>query len=99
MRNAGSVVDVLVTREAAEHRLTQQPGQHVPGVLAAAAFRQSAARQVGQPERVVQFTVGQQPGVGGDAAAVELEPQAAIEIDPQRAVIRFTRWVFHPHAS
>ena len=31
--------------------------------------------------------IGQQPGVGGDAAAVELQLQAALEIDPQGAVI------------
>ena len=54
--------------------------------------------QIGQPERVVQFAIGQQSGVGGDAVAVEFQLQAAVEIDPQRAVIRFTRWVFHPRA-
>ncbi|SPE35166.1 hypothetical protein SBBP1_790004 [Burkholderiales bacterium] len=33
--------------------------------------------------------------IGGDAAAMEFQLQAAVEIDPQRAIIRFTRWVFH----
>src|SRR3954447_3352615 len=37
--------------------------------------------------------------IGGDAAAVELQLQAAVEIDPQRPVIRFTRWVFHGAAT
>jgi len=39
--------------------------------------------------------VDQDSGIGGDAAAVEFQLQAAVEIDPQRAIIRFTRWMFH----
>ena len=93
------VVHVLIAGEAAEHRLAEQAGQQVPGVLAAAALGQRRASQIGQAERVVQFTVGQQPGIGGDPAAVEFQLQTTVEIDPQGPVIRFTRWVFHPRAS
>ena len=46
------VVDVLVSGEAAEHGLAQQPGQEVAGVLAVAAFRQDTGGQVGQPQRI-----------------------------------------------
>ncbi len=90
------VVHVFIPGETAKHGLAEQPGQHVPGVLAAAAFRQRRPRDVGQPERVVQLTVCEQSGVGGDPAGVEFQRQAAVEIDPQRPVISFTRWVFHP---
>ena len=79
-----SVVHILIAGEAAEHRLAQQAGQQVTGVLATAAFRQRRASQIGQPERIIQFAVGQQSGVGGDPAAVEFQLQAAVEIDPQR---------------
>ena len=65
------------------------------GVLATAVFRQHRTREISQPERIVKFTVSQQSRVGGDATAVEFELQASVEIDPQRAIIRFTRWVFH----
>ena len=99
MRQALGVVNVLVAGEAAEHGLAQQPGQQMAGVRAAAAFRQDVTGQIGQPQRVVEVAVGEQPGVGGDAAAVELQLQAAVEIDPQRPVIRFTRWVFHGAAT
>jgi hypothetical protein len=34
MRQPVGVVDVLVSGEAAEHGLAQQPGQQVPSVLA-----------------------------------------------------------------
>jgi hypothetical protein len=59
----------------------------------------AATSEIGQPKRVVQFAVGQQAGVAGDAAAVEFQPQATVEIEPQRSVIRFTRRVFHERAT
>jgi hypothetical protein len=93
------VVDILVAGQAAEHGLTQQPGQQVTGVLAAAAVRENTPGQIGQAEGVVEFAIRQQPGVGSDAAAVEFEPQAPVEIDLQKAVIRFTRRVFHARAT
>jgi hypothetical protein len=51
------------------------------------ATRIGRHRQVGQPESAVQFPIGQQPGVGGDATAVDLQLQATVETDPQGAVI------------
>ena len=95
MRQTFGIVDILIAGEAAEHGLAQQAGQHVAGVLATAALRQCGTSQIGQPECIIQFSVGQQSGVRGDPAAVEFQLQAAVEIDPQNAIIRFTRWVFH----
>jgi len=95
MREALGVVHILIAGEAAEHRLPQQPGEEMAGVATSAGFRQRATGQIGQPERVVQFPVGQQASVGGNTAAMELELQATVEIDPQGTVIRFTHWVVH----
>ena len=66
---------------------------------ASPAIRQNATGEVGQPERVVEFAVGEQAGVGGDAATVEFELQPTVEIDPQSTVIRFARRVFHEHVT
>ena len=93
------IVHVLIPGKAAEHGLAEQAGQHVPGILAAAAFRQRRPRDVGQPERVVQLTVCEQSSVGGDAGPMKFQLQAAVEFDPQKPVIRFTRWVFHSRTS
>lgn len=98
VRQTFGIVHILLAGEASEHRLAQQSGQQVVGILATAAFQQCRTRQIGQPERIVQFAIGQKASIGGDAAAVELELQPAVEIDPQGAVIRFTRRVFHPRA-
>jgi len=98
MCQAVGVIDVLIAGKTAEHRLAQQSCQQVAGVLAAPALRQHRTRQVGQAKRVIELTVGQQPGVGGDPTAMKFQPQAAVEIDPQGTVIRFTRWVSHARA-
>ena len=55
----------------------------------------AAMVQAGQPEGVVQLPVGQQAGIGSDAAGLDLPHQATTEIDPQGGIIRFTLWVVH----
>ena len=99
MRQAIGVVHILVAGETAEHGLTEEPGQQVAGILATAAFRQHRSGEISEAKRVIQFSVDQDAGIGGDAAAVEFQLQPTVEIDPENAVIRLTRWVFHPRAS
>jgi hypothetical protein len=43
------------------------------------------ARHHAQPKSVVEFAVGQQPGIRGDNGAAKSERQAAIEIEPNRS--------------
>ena len=64
-------------------------------VLATAALRQHCTCEISEAERVIQFSMDQDAGIGSDAAAVEFQLHAAVKIDPQSATIRFTRWVFH----
>ena len=63
---------------------------------ALARVRGHAARQCGQPERVVQFAISEQPRVGGHPRSVELQFQAAVEKGPEWPMIRFTLRVPHP---
>jgi hypothetical protein len=48
---------------------------------------QRIGRRVGQAQYVIQFTVGQQSGIGGNRRTAKLEHQAAVEIEPQHRVI------------
>ena len=89
------VVYVFVAGEASKDGLPEQPCQGVPAILTGAGVGQNLARHVRQSERVVEFAVGQQAGVGGHDRSAKLQPQAAIEVKPENAVIRFTRWVRH----
>lgn len=47
------------------------------------------------PERLAQLSICKQSDVRGDAGPVKFQLQTAVTIDPKRAVIRFTRSVFH----
>ena len=79
------VVHVLIAGETPEHRLPQHPDKRMPAVLAGAGVGEHLARHVGQPERVVEFSIGEQSGVGSDDRSAKLQHQAAVEIDPENA--------------
>src|SRR5262245_1223948 len=68
--------------KATEHRLPQQTNQRVAAVLARACIGEHLARRHAQPKSVVEFAVGQQPGIRGDNGAAKLQRQAAVEIEP-----------------
>ncbi len=93
------VVRVLMAGEATAHGLPRQSRQQVRCVLPPGPIRQKITSQIGQAEHVTKFTICQQPGVGGDAGALEFQPQAAVELHLQQAVICFTRWVFNDHVG
>ena len=58
----------------------------MPAVLAGAWVNETIANHVGQPERVIEFTIGEPSGVGGDPGTMKLKLQAAVEIEPERAI-------------
>ena len=90
-----SVVDVLVSRKPTEHRLAQHAHQIVATVAARAAVNQMLPRDGHQAERVIEFAIGEQACIGGDARTVELKLEAVVEIEPESIGLRFTRWLNH----
>jgi hypothetical protein len=92
-RQSLGIVDILVSRQTAEHRLAQQTGWQMPRVLAAPQIRQRRPGNLGQAENIVQLAVGQEASVRGDLAAVKFELQVTVEIDPQMRLSGFTRRV------
>ena len=90
------VVDILIAGETPIDGLAKKTDDAVPAVPARAAIREHAARQCGQPERVVQFAISEQARVGGHPRSVELQFQAAVEKGPEWPMIRFTLQVPHP---
>ena len=87
------VVDVLVSGKPTEHRLPQHADQSMPAVLARAGVGENFGRHRGKTERIVEFPICEQPGVGSHHRSAELKRQAAVEIDPERPIVRFTRRV------
>jgi hypothetical protein len=64
------VVHVFVASQPTEHRLAKQPAQCVACVLATSAVQEFRDRDLGEPQDVVELTVGEQPAVGGDPGTV-----------------------------
>ena len=94
------VVHVLITSQAAEHRLTEQPCQCVPTILAGARVGERLACHRGQSECVVKLAVCQQSRIGRDHGPAKLHHQATVKIQPDGTRFQFTRWVRHrriPH--
>jgi hypothetical protein len=62
-------------------------------VPAEASFLQVFCAQRSQPERFIEFAVGEQPGIHGDLTTEEFQLQPAVETDPQIALLAITHWV------
>ena len=76
------IVDILVSSQPPEHRLPKKAVKPMDSVLAASGVAQCCCRQIGQPERVIQFAHHQQPAVRTDLRTTELQPHTAVEINP-----------------
>jgi hypothetical protein len=89
------IVHVLISSEAAEDGLPEQPGQGMPAIPPGAFVSENLASHVRQPKRVVEFAMDKQPRIGGHDRTAKLQHHATVEIDPESSIVRFTRWVRH----
>jgi hypothetical protein len=92
------VVDILVAGEPTEYRLAEQSAQRMARVVATAAVEELCDRDLGEPEGIVEFTVGEQAAVRGDPGTVKFELDTAVESGPQRQLFGFIRRAPHDHA-
>jgi hypothetical protein len=60
MTQALGVIHILVSSKATKYRLSEEPGQCMPTILASACVGQHITRQHGQADCVVEFAIGQQ---------------------------------------
>ena len=74
-------------------RLTQQSQQDLLLVSTETWIPENLSAHLGQPERLIQFPIGQQPGIGSDLASQESQLQAGVETYPQFLVLAVIRWV------
>ena len=69
------------------------PTKRMTPVLAGARVGQRLAGHRGQSERIVEFAVGEQTGIGGHHRSAKLEHQPAVEIEPEYLASQFTPFV------
>jgi hypothetical protein len=67
----------------------------VATVPARAPINQVLLRDGHQPERIIEFAIGEQAGIGGDTRIVELKLEAVVEIEPNSIRLGFTRCLYH----
>lgn len=90
------IVHVLVSGQPSEHGLPELGKQGVAAVASRSDIGHRLPGHRGQAESLVESAEGQQPGVGGDARAVELQLQLAVEFNSKVIFRRFTRRISHP---
>ncbi len=89
------IVHVVVAAKASENGLTELTDKTVASILPTTGIRECAPGNLAQSDRIIEFPVRQQPGVGRDRGTVELKPQATVKIQPQNPRFRFTHRVSH----
>ena len=95
MRQPVGIVDILVPRQAPEHRLAELSNQGMASVRAGAGVRQHLSSGLAQTKGIVEFAAGKQPAIGRDLRSVELQLEATVERQPKINILRFTRRSFH----
>lgn len=89
------IVQVLITGKMAKYGLPQHADKRMPAINAGADVGERFARYRGKSECVVEFSIGEQAGVGSDYRAEKLHHQENVIIESERLAIRFTRRVCH----
>jgi hypothetical protein len=79
--------------------LPKEANERVTAILASPRVGERVPRQHARPQGVIEFAAGEQPSIGGDDRASELQHHPAVEIEPQATVVRFTRPVRHGSGS
>ncbi len=92
-RQSLGIVHVFVTSQSAINGLPQQGQKQVLLVRAQARISQQVCARLREPQRFIEFAVGQQSSIRGDLTAAEIQLQATVETNPQIIVFRVTHWV------
>ncbi len=89
------IVHVIVPAKASENGLVELPDKTVATVLPTTGVGECVPGNLGQSDRIIQFPIRQQPGVGRDLGTVELKLETTVEIQPQNPCFPFTHRASH----
>ncbi len=67
--------------------------QVVSDVAAGTAFLEIVGGDGGKSQGIIQFSEGQQSGIGGDGGAVKFQADFGIEPEPEGSFFAVTHWV------
>ncbi len=86
----GGIVGIVVSCEAAVDGLAEQRDQVVSDVTAGTAFLKIVGGDGSKAQGIIQFSEGQQSGVGGDGSTTELEANFGVEVELERGLFAVT---------
>ena len=89
------IVHVVVPAKAPENGLAELRDKTVATVLPTTGVGEYVPGNLAQSDRIIQFPVRQQPGVGSDLGTVELKLEPAVKVQPQNPLFRSTHRVSH----
>ena len=84
------IVHVVVPAKAPENGLAELRDKTVATVLPTTGVGEYVPGNLAQSDRIIQFPVRQQPGVGSDLGTVELKLEPAVKVQPQNPLFRST---------
>ena len=82
------IVHVVVPAKAPENGLAELRDKTVATVLPTTGVGEYVPGNLAQSDRIIQFPVRQQPGVGSDLGTVELKLEPAVKVQPQNPLFR-----------
>ena len=93
------VIEILVARQAAVHRLPQQVGKGQLSVLTLTRIRQVLFDQIAETQPLVQLPHQNQAAIGSDPRSLEIDLQGGVERQLKGLILFFTHWVSSSGAS
>ena len=93
LRRPASVVDTRTTARFVLVKVVAMVRQRKLPSVSGARTREVPLHQGVKAETFVQLTREQQPGIGGDGGAAELDSKSRVEREPNRARFRVTHWM------
>jgi hypothetical protein len=87
------IVGVLITSQATVDGLSEQRHKVVADVATGAAFLEIVAGDRGKAQDIIQFSNGQESGVGGDGGTVKFQADFGVELEPERGLFVVTHQV------
>jgi hypothetical protein len=76
------IVGVIVAGQTAVDGLSEQRDEVVSDIAAGTAFQEIVGSDMGKAQGIIQFSNGQESGVGGDGGTMELQPDFGDEPEP-----------------
>ena len=86
-------IGIIITSQATVDGLSEERDEVVSDVATRAVFLEIVAVDVGKAQDIIQFSNGQESGVGGYGRTMKFQPDSGVELEPERGLFAATHQV------